>query len=85
LAFLCKDRHLYRIKALEIITNAMILNQQQIDELGIILKEEMGVVLASPDLSLLGNSVVKYFEILAEVNREVQNEKENPKPITTKA
>ena len=63
----------------------MILNQQQIDELGIILKEEMGVVLASPDLSLLGNSVVKYFEILAEVNREVQNEKENPKPITTKA
>ena len=64
----------------------MILNQQQIDELGVILKEEMGVVLASPDLSLLGNSVVRYFEILAEVNREVdKNEKENPKPITTKA
>jgi len=63
----------------------MILNQQQIDELGIILKEEMGVVLTSPDLSLLGNSVVHYFEILAEVNREVQNEKKNTKPIATKA
>ena len=63
----------------------MILNQQQIDELEIILKEEMGVVLASPDLSLLGNSVVHYFEILAEVNREVQNEKENNKSPTTEA
>lgn len=63
----------------------MILNQQQIDELGIILKEEMGVVLASPDLSLLGNSVVHYFEILAEVNREVQNEKENNKSPAAEA
>ena len=64
----------------------MILNQQQIDELGIILKEEMGVVLASPDLSLLGNSVVHYFEILAEVNREVdKNEKKDTKSITPKA